>query len=60
MLSVVFARWAYAEIDQAFPEVSPVIDYALETVAIPTHDNWDLTRMEEIVRSFASRFSTSS
>ena len=40
-LTVIVARWIYAEVQMTLPEVVPAIDYALENVQIPTHDKWD-------------------
>lgn len=34
-------RWAYSEVNLVFPSVTPVIDFALTKLQIPTHDRWD-------------------
>jgi len=51
--SIVFSRWVYAEVDQAFPNMTPVIDYALERVQIPTHDQWNIN-MEAVSQFLGS------
>lgn len=37
---VVVARWCYSEVGLFFPQALPVIDQALETISLPTHDKW--------------------
>jgi hypothetical protein len=39
---VTLGRWMYAELTLIVPSALPAIDYALEKVQIPTHDEWDL------------------
>ena len=34
-------RWAYSEVNLVFPSATPVIDFALTKLQIPTHDQWD-------------------
>ena len=40
-VTVVLARWMYAEVQMVAPGAVPVIDFALQHVQIPTHDRWD-------------------
>ena len=37
---VVTARWMYAEATLIAPSALPLVDIALEKIAIPTHDTW--------------------
>lgn len=58
-LTVVVARWIYAETKMVVPGAVPVIDFALDKVQIPTHDKWDskskeLTSMVNDLSSLAS------
>ena len=46
---VVLARWMYAEAVTAVPEVQPAIDTALQTISIPTHDNWDKEKINAVL-----------
>lgn len=39
-LSVVVARWSYSEVKMMWPGAVPLIDYVLQKVEIPTHDQW--------------------
>ncbi len=40
VLTVMMARWIYAETQMVFPDVVPMIDSALDYAQIPTHDRW--------------------
>lgn len=40
-LWMVFGNWVYDEVQVSFPQAVPVIDSTLETLSIPTHDQWD-------------------
>ena len=53
-LTVVMARWIYAEVQMTLPEVVPAIDYALESVQIPTHDRWDGKTLGALVEDLQS------
>lgn len=45
---VVLSRWTYAEISQASPALRSSIDQLLEVASIPTHDQWDFTKLQKI------------
>lgn len=55
---VVVARWIYAETYVRFPTALPAIDYALDTVRIPTSDQWDLSQVEQVVGKIAEVHAT--
>lgn len=41
LVYMIVGRWIYSEVQLAFPKAVPSVNYALETVAIPTHDKWN-------------------
>lgn len=51
-LWVLIARWAYAEVKLSVPNLIPFIDYSLEQVQIPTHDQWP---PKEEIMAYAQR-----
>jgi hypothetical protein len=38
---MVFGNWVYDEVQVSFPQAVPIIDSTLETLSIPTHDQWN-------------------
>lgn len=54
LLTVVVARWMYSEVQVSFPQAVPFIDYALEKVQIPTHDQWDYQKINAFVDEIAA------
>lgn len=52
-LTVVVARWIYAEIQLAAPFATPLIDALLEKVQIPTHDKWDKEKVAAWIKQAA-------
>lgn len=46
---VIIARWSYAEIKLLLPSAVPVIDYALDTIQIPTHDKWNAQTVDRFI-----------
>jgi hypothetical protein len=54
LLSVVVARWMYAETALMFPRAVPAIDYLLEEVQIPTHDQWSKDSTDKILNGAAT------
>jgi hypothetical protein len=47
--SVVVGRWCYAEFALMFPKAAPAIDYLLDEVQIPTHDQWSQDSTDRIL-----------
>ncbi|MBN8548331.1 MAG: hypothetical protein J0M12_03325 [Deltaproteobacteria bacterium] len=58
MFSIFFwalvGRWAYSEVNLVFPSVTPVIDFALTKLQIPTHDRWDPAAINSFIASARS------
>ncbi len=44
------ARWGYNEIAMVFPSAVPLIDKAIETIEIPTHDTWSRAALNNYVQ----------
>ena len=51
---VIVARWSYAEIAKFSPTMRASVDSLLELATIPTHDQWDTTKMREIGEQIVS------
>jgi len=51
---VILARWIYAEAVLFSPDMTPLIDGALETISVPTHDKWDKKKFGEFLENFSS------
>ena len=49
LVSVVFARWIYAETALMFPRAVPALDYLLDEVQIPTHDQWSKDSTDKLL-----------
>ncbi|RIL09933.1 MAG: hypothetical protein DCC75_05440 [Proteobacteria bacterium] len=47
--TIIIARWIYAEIQLSLPSVVPVINFVLEKAQIPTHDTWELSKLNELL-----------
>lgn len=50
-LTIVVARWMYAEVQLSYPDMIPSIDSALELVQIPTHDKWDQEKLGALAQA---------
>ena len=47
MFWVIIARWSYAEIAKFSPAMRASVDNLMEIATIPTHDQWDTTKIRE-------------
>lgn len=46
---VLIGRWWYAEVKMVLPSATPVIDFALEKIQIPTHDKWNTKSLDRFL-----------
>ena len=58
MFWVVLSRWTYAEISQASPALRESVDQLLEVASIPTHDQWDFTKIEQFANELKDTISS--
>ncbi len=56
MFWVVISRWTYAEISQASPMLQSSVDQILEYASIPTHDQWDFAKMQQMAEQLGESF----